>query len=116
MNGRRGKKRSFILILVIVFPFLHLWGEGPFECSEKSRGGLLLLPKNDEIEEWKRDGENLTAPNPTDLFKIINGGASLYVKYGFQSYCGQTYKNSKDVELEVSVFDQGNPQNARQLY
>jgi len=116
MNGRREKKRSFILILIIVFPFLHLWGEGPLECSEKSRGGLLLLPKNDEIEEWKREGENLTAPNPTDLFKIINGGASLYVKYGFQSYCGQTYKNSKDVELEVSVFDQGNPQNARQLY
>jgi hypothetical protein len=116
MNGRREKKNSFILILVILFPFFHLWGEGALESSEKSWEGLLWLPKNNEIEEWKRDGEILTAPNPTELFKMINGGASLYVKYGFQSYCGQTYKNTRDVELEVSVFDQGNPQNARQLY
>jgi hypothetical protein len=46
----------------------------------------------------------------------MNGGASLYLKYGFHSFCGQTYKNSKTVEVEVSIFDQGSPQNSRQLY
>ena len=58
----------------------------------------------------------MKATNSEDLYKLMNGGASLYLKYGFQSYCGQTYKNSKNVELEVSIFDHGNPQNALQLY
>ena len=116
MDGRKGKIGRFILILLLISAFLQMWGEGLSESPEKSIEGLLLLPKDDEIKDWRKDGEILTAPNPTDLFKIINGGASLYLKYGFQSFCGQTYKNSKNVELEVSIFDQGNFQNALQLY
>jgi hypothetical protein len=116
MDGRKGEFRRFILILLLISAFLQMWGEGLSESPGKSIEGLLLLPKDDEIKDWRKDGEILTAPNPTDLFKILNGGASLYIKYGFQSYCGQTYKNIKGIEIEVSIFNQGSSQNARQLY
>ena len=116
MNREKGRIGVFVLILFMGLPFFQLWEEKPSESSEKPPEGILFLPKDDEIMGWRMDGEILTAPNSADLFKIINGGASLYLKYGFQSYCGQTYKNFKDNELEVSVFDQKSPQNARQLY
>ena len=116
MNGRRGKIERFILILVMVFSFFQLWGEGLSEGSEKSPTGVHLLPTDNEIKGWKRDGDTLIALKSPDLFKILNGGASLYVKYGFQSYFGQTYRSSNNVELEVSIFDQESPQKARQLY
>ncbi len=105
----------FVLMLIMVFSFSQLRVEKLSESSEKPEG-VLFLPKDDEIKGWKTDGEFLKATNSEDLFKLMNGGASLYLKYGFQAYCGQTYKNSKGIELEVSIFDQGDPQNARQLY
>jgi len=116
MNSRKRRIGIFVIILIMILPFIQFLGEKLSESSEKPPEWILFLPQDDEIKDWKKDGEILTAPNSTDLFKILNGGASLYLKYGFQSYCGQTYKNSKAVELEVSIFDQGSPQNARQLY
>ncbi len=104
-----------VLILIMVLSFFQLWGEKLSESSEKPEG-ILFLPKDDEIKDWKKDGEFLKATNSDDLFKLMNGGASLYLKYGFQFYSGQAYKNSKGVEVEVSIFDQGSPQNARRLY
>jgi len=114
----RGKSRIgfFLLILIIALSFFQLLGEKVSESSGKPLEGILFLPKDDEIKDWKKDGEILKATNSEDLFKLMNGGASLYLKYGFQAYCGQTYKDSKGVELEVSIFDQGSPQNTRQLY
>ncbi len=113
MDKKNGRPGILIVILIIGLPFLQLLGENDSESAEKA---TVLLPRDNEIEDWKKDGEILTAPNPPDLFKILNGGASLYLKYGFQSFSGQTYKNSKDVELEIGIFDQGSRENARQLY
>jgi hypothetical protein len=116
MNRQKRRVEIFVIILVIVLPFFQIWGEKFLEGSEKPTNRILFLPKDDEIMGWKKHGEILTAPQPTELFKILNGGATLYLKYGFQSFCGQAYKDSRDVEVEVSIFDQGNSENARQLY
>ena len=116
MNRDKRRIEIFVIILIIILPFFHIVGEKLSESSEKPPEGILFLPKDDEIKNWKKDGEFLKATNSEDLFKLMNGGASLYLKYGFKSFCGQTYKNSKGVELEVSIFDQGSPQNTRQLY
>jgi hypothetical protein len=116
MNRDKRRIGIFVIILIIVLPFFEIVGEKPSESSEKLPEGILFLPKDDEIKDWKKDGEFLEANNSEDLFKLMNGGASIYIKYGWQSFCGQTYKNFRKVELEVSVFDQGSSQNARQLY
>ena len=116
MNREKRRIRFFVSVLIMVLPFFQFMAEGFSESSEKLPEGILFLPKEDEFKAWKKDGEFLKATNSEDLFKLMNGGASLYLKYGFQSFCGQTYKNSKGVELEVSIFDQGSPQNTRQLY
>lgn len=116
MDRKTRRIRIFVIILIMVLPCSQLLGEKLSESSERPLEGILFLPKDDEIKDWKKDGEFLKVTNSEDLFKLMNGGASLYLKYGFKSFCGQTYKNSKGVELEVSIFDQGSPQNTRQLY
>ena len=116
MDRDKSRISIFVIIFAIALPLFPMAGEKLSESSEKPPEGILFLPKDDEIKDWKKDGEFLQATNSEDLFKLMNGGASIYIKYGCQSFCGQTYKNSKNVELEVSIFDQGSPQNARKLY
>jgi hypothetical protein len=116
MNRGKSRKEIYVIILIMILPFFQLLEAKLSESSEKPPEGILFLPKDDEIKDWKKDGEILKAATSEDLFKLMNGGASLYIKCGFQSHTGQAYKNSKAIEIEVSIFDQGNPQNARQLY
>jgi hypothetical protein len=116
MDREKGRIGIVVIILIMALLFFQLLGEKLSESSDKLPEGTIFLPKDDEIKDWKKAGEFLKATNSEDLFKLMNGGASLYLKYGIQSYCGQIYKNSKSIELEVSIFDQENAQNARQLY
>ena len=116
MNSYKRQIRFLATILIIVLPLFQILEKRHSESSEKPPEGIFFFPKDDEIKDWKKDGESLKATNSEDLFKLMNGGASLYIKYGCQSFYGQTYKNLRKVELEVSVFDQGSSQNARQLY
>jgi len=86
------------------------------ERPEKLLGALQLLPMDDDIRGWKRSEKVLKASNDEELYKILNGGAVLYIKHGVQSFVEQSYKGPKGVELEVYIFDQGSPQNAQNLY
>jgi hypothetical protein len=83
---------------------------------EKLLGLLTLLPADDEIPGWKRSEKLLRASNEEELYRIFNGGASLYTQHGFHSFVGQSYKGPKGTELEAYVFDQGIPQTAEDLY
>jgi hypothetical protein len=86
--------------------------EGP----EKLLGLMTLLPEDDEIAGWKRSEKLLRASNEEELYRIFNGGASLYTQHGFRSFVGQSYKGPKGTELEVYIFDQGTSTTADDLY
>jgi len=91
-------------------------GDQVSEGPEKLLGAMSLLPMDDDIRGWKRSEKLLKASNDQELYRIFNGGAGLYTKYGFQWYVGQSYKGLKGVELEAYIFNQGTPQNAQDLY
>jgi hypothetical protein len=77
---------------------------------------MAFLPGDDEISGWIRSEKVLRASNEEELYRVFNGGASLYIQHGFRSYVGQTYKGPKGTELEVYLFDQGTLQNAEDLF
>ena len=83
---------------------------------EKLLGLMILLPADDEIAGWKRSEKLLRASNEEELYRIFNGGASLYTQHGFRSFVGQSYNGPKGTELEVYIFDQRTPQTAEDLY
>jgi hypothetical protein len=106
-----------LLILGFSILFLGLgWADQVSEAPEKLLGSMKFLPGDDEIPGWKRSEKILRASTQEELYKIFNGGASLYIQHGFRSYVGQSYKGSKGIELEVHIFDQGRPQNVEDLF
>lgn len=104
-----------ILALLILFAGSALTGQVS-ERPEKLLELMILLPADDEIPGWKRSEKLLRVSNHEELYKTFNGQASLYVQHGFHSFVGQSYKGPKGTELEVYIFDQGNAQNAEDLY
>ncbi len=86
------------------------------ERPDKLLGLMIFLPVDDEIPGWKCSEKLFRASNEEELYRIFNGGASLYIKHGFRSFVGQSYKGPKGTELEVYLFDQGTLQAARDLY
>ncbi len=108
---------SGLLILGFLVLFCGFaWPDQASERPEKVLGLMDLLPADDEVPGWKRSEKILRASKQEDLYKIFNGGASLYIQHGFRSFVGQSYKGAKGMELEVYIFDQGAPQNAEDLY
>ena len=106
-------------LLIFGFSVLFLgfvWADQVSQNSEKLLGAMSLLPEDDEIPGWKRSEKVLRASNQEDLYRIFNGGASLFIQHGFRSFLGQSYRGPKGTELEVYIFDQGNAQNAEDLY
>jgi hypothetical protein len=96
--------------------FGFAWAGQASERPEKPLDLMILLPADDEIPGWKRSEKTLRASNQEDLYRIFNGGASLYTRHGFRSFVGQSYRGAKGTEVEVAIFDQGRPQNAEDLY
>jgi hypothetical protein len=112
------KSVSQPLIILIFLSLLSGWGLADQTTGkpEKLPATTNLLPADDDIPGWKRSEKLLRASNDEELYKIVNGGAALYIQHGFHSFVGQTYRGPKGVELEVHIFDQGTPQNALALY
>jgi hypothetical protein len=106
-------------LLILAISVLHLgfaWAGQVSERPEKLLGVMSLLPVDDEIPGWKRSEKLVQAANEEELYKVFNGGASLYLQHGFHSFVGQSYKGPKSTELEVYIFNQGTSQNAEDLY
>ncbi len=106
-------------LLILAFSALFpgaAWTDEVLQRPEKVLGTMSLFPADNEVCGWKRSENILRASNEEELYRIFNGGASLYVQHGFRSYVGQSYKGPKGTELEVYIFDQGTLQNAGDLF
>ncbi|HHE55537.1 MAG TPA: hypothetical protein ENL21_07125 [Caldithrix abyssi] len=68
-----------------------------------------LLP--DSVNSWhKQDADEIYLPQ--NLHEFIDGGAELYISYGFQKLCHRTYSSPDQPDILVDVFDMGNSANA----
>jgi len=79
---------------------------------------INLLPRNDDIEGWKRDpARTQQAWDQNSLYAVINGGAELYIQYGFEEGAFIWYTNTlKAYQIEAQLYRQDTKDNAKQLY
>jgi hypothetical protein len=61
-----------------------------------------LLPS--EVEGWKTAGKD-GIYNRSSLFDYIDGGAELYLSYGFKEVINRRYKNEGRPDIVVDIFD-----------
>ena len=107
---------GLLILALSLLPAGSAWTDEVSEHLEKAGRVIGLLPGDDEVPGWKRSEKSLRASNEEELYRIINGEASLYVQHGFRSFVGQSYRGLKGMELEVYIFDQKTSQNAEDLY
>lgn len=67
-----------------------------------------LLP--DIIEGWKVTAKDQIY-NRDNLYDYIDGGAELYLSYGFKRVINRTYSKSGQPDIVVDIFDMGTSQN-----
>jgi hypothetical protein len=66
------------------------------------------------IAGWSPNGEPATY-DATGLWELINGGADIFLSYGFETVTVQNF-SAGDVTASVAVYDMGRPLNAFGIY
>lgn len=84
------------------------------DMSNNSVSIKRLLPSDQEINSWKRDGEEKLYQGD-ELFMYINGGAVSFYEYGFNRVITQNYVN-ENKNVEVSIYEMNNPSAAFGIY
>ena len=91
--------RGMILMLIL----------GAFSMCAQSSGLSRLLPPN--LSGWSQSGKDKAYGSKT-LYEYIDGGAELYLSYGFQSMINRIYTAENQPDILVDLFDMGHSYNA----
>ncbi|MBU2651942.1 MAG: hypothetical protein KKA81_13515 [Bacteroidetes bacterium] len=102
-------KRTRFLVLTTFFVFLFFTALAQDSIhpedllpSEELLGSFLLVQ---EVEKYSGD----------ELFSLINGGADLFLEYGFSNVIKADYKNDEG-SLSVEIYEMTDPQAAFGIY
>jgi hypothetical protein len=68
------------------------------------------IPLPEEIAGWSADGD--TVYTHETIYGYIDGGAELYLSYGFKSLSSRTYTREDAPDIIVDVFDMAASKNA----
>jgi hypothetical protein len=93
----------------IVGPFIILFAVAIIAGATAMPPSASLFPA--EIDGWKPSEEDAVHTG-NDLYKYINGGAELYISYGFKNVVSRTYSRPEEPDIIVDLFDMGNSNNA----
>ncbi len=86
--------------------FLILSGQ---QMDAKEPDLTQLLPLS--IAGWERTDEDKYF-DEENLFNYINGGAELYISYGFNNVISRRYSKNGNSQIAVEIFDMKNSRNA----
>ena len=75
----------------------------------------LILPGAAETRPWVPDGPAQVAEGQ-DLFALINGGAELFLRYGFERAAVQSYNLGGGRQIQVEVYQMRTPDGATEVF
>ncbi len=99
------KKLKFVTTLIFLMIFLwnpKIWGESMDDFAK-------YLPET--INGWSKM-ETDQVFNRENFYDYIDGGAELYLSYGFQSLLNRTFQQPDQPDIILDIFDMGSSQNA----
>jgi hypothetical protein len=98
--------RAQFLFGVIVFAVMMV---GMLTMAYATSELSSLLPA--EVAGWKTAGKD-SIYNRSTLFDYIDGGAELYLSYGFKEVVNRRYKNEGKPDIVVDIFDMATAPNS----
>lgn len=100
-------KLIYSSIGMILGVFLWLFLVPVFSRAEDPRGAKVLfdlLPSKSQLQGWQLDGTPQTAVG-VKLYKLINGGAEIYIKAGFKQAIMATYRNRAGKLMNLEIYE-----------
>ncbi|HEX9972044.1 MAG TPA: DUF6599 family protein [bacterium] len=94
--------KSKVLLISFLFIFsIHAFGD-------------VILPDDNFVIGWTTCGRSLVF-NKNDLFNYIDGGAELFLEFGFKQLTVQNYKHG-EYEVSLEVYEMESPTSALGAY
>ena len=81
----------------------------------EDRAIILILPGAAETRPWVPDGPAQLAEGQ-GLFALINGGAELFLRYGFERAAVQSYSLGGGRQIQVEVYQMQTPDGAAEVF
>jgi hypothetical protein len=103
----RGKALFFLWLILV-----SVTGICPCEVQADL---ATYLPEPSELKGWKLDEAPQSAEGE-QLFVLINGGAEIYLEYGFKSAVLASYRNQKEKTISVEIYEMTDPAGAFGVY
>jgi len=79
------------------------------------RSLLLLLPQSDEVRPWVPEASAQIAEGQ-GLFSLINGGAEIFLRHGFERAVVQTYSHAGSRHIQVEIYMMGTLDGAAEVF
>ena len=113
-------KEILAVALALSLFFLPSCKKDSTDPGETPLSPVDLLPVDNEISGWTRDGAPETAEDPQGLWDMIDGEGQVYLDHGFVECARQVYDGivqGSGAEIRyLYVFDQGSATNAKAVY
>lgn len=103
--------------IFVIFLFLHISSIKTLHSQDQSVIPKFidqLLPQNDEISGWVKH-ESAKIYKKDYLFEYINGGAEIYLEYGFKQVIVQEYVCNEQ-SIIVDIYEMDDPRAAFGIY
>jgi hypothetical protein len=88
---------AFLIGLGLTLPPLAVAGNAPDQAI------LFLFPRPEEVQPWAPDGPAQLAEGQ-ELFALINGGAELFLRNGFERAAVQNYTLAPDRHIQAEIY------------
>ncbi|MCP4547603.1 MAG: hypothetical protein GY835_14180 [bacterium] len=111
--GYRGHLLVPIITILLLIPALA----SALDCDNVEPG--TLIPADGVCTGFTLDGDPDLPHGFTELAVFVNGDAAMYDQYGFLAAALQSYSVELDevvTSAELKIFNQGNSENAQDLY
>jgi hypothetical protein len=85
------------------------------EAGAADQALQFLLPDSQEARPWVPDGPAQVAEGQ-ELFTLINGGAELFLRHGFERAAMQNYSLAGGRPIQVEIYQMKLPDGAAQVF
>ncbi len=107
MNSTKFRSLNYLAIIFCLFLFQsNGWAKG--------QNLIRFFPLQTEIAPWEKDGQ-FRSYKEAHLRDYLDGGADIYLEYGFHSMGVLTYKNKKGL-LQLEIYQMKSPEAALGIF
>jgi hypothetical protein len=84
-------------------------------ASQQQDSLFTLLPHTDTLEEWSQ-ADTARVYCGIDLFTFIDGGAELFLEYGFRKIVAVEYERQRAASINIEIYEMNDPEAAYGIY